>query len=158
MENIKMQGVKLSYLRSKLAFVNDTGELLDVSISTHKTKRSLEANAYCWHLINQIASALNESKERVYEGMLFDYGVTYEAIIKHGVNPKAFDYFKYKNTIKLNGKEADVYRVAVGSSKYNTKEMATFIDGIIQEAINLDIQVLNNDEIKNLKGNWGNEQ
>lgn len=157
MEEVKLYGVKMGYLKSKLAFVNDNGELLDVVISPHKKHRSLNANAYCWVLINDIANVLHESKEQVYRRMLFDYGYTYEAIVKTNVKPEVFDYYEYKGRITLKGQEADVYRVAMGSSKYDTRQMSNLIDGIIHEAQNLEITTLPNEEIEKIKGKWSNE-
>ena len=43
-------------------------------IKEYKQKRSLNANAYCWVLINKIANILRKSKEEVYLQMLIDYG------------------------------------------------------------------------------------
>ena len=43
-------------------------------IKEYRKKRSLDANAYCWKLIGDIADALRTSKEEVYRLMLKRYG------------------------------------------------------------------------------------
>ena len=43
-------------------------------IKEHKEKRSLNANAYMWVLINEIANKVRLSKEEVYLNMLKSYG------------------------------------------------------------------------------------
>ena len=42
----------------------------------------------------------------------------------------------------------------VGSSKYNTKEMASFIDGIITECKELDIDTDTPEQIARFKERW----
>ena len=41
-----------------------------------------------------------------------------------------------------------------GTSSYNTKQMANFIDYVVEEAKNLDIETLPPDEIERLKNLW----
>ena len=43
-------------------------------IKEYKQKRSLNANAYMWVLINEIANKVHLSKEEVYLNMLKSYG------------------------------------------------------------------------------------
>ena len=49
-------------------------ELLDIEAKKHREKRSLDANAYCWKIITEIADILRKSKDEVYEDKLFEYG------------------------------------------------------------------------------------
>ena len=41
----------------------DPQKMLDVKIETYKARRSLDANAYCWALIGQIAAEVGKRKE-----------------------------------------------------------------------------------------------
>jgi hypothetical protein len=43
---------------------------------------------------------------------------------------------------ELNGKTFTHYRLIIGSSEYDTKQMAQFIDGIVSEAKELGIETL----------------
>ena len=45
-------------------------EEIDVDLSEHKEKRSLNANAYAWFLIGKIADALRIGKDEAYLNML----------------------------------------------------------------------------------------
>lgn len=49
-------------------------ETKEYEIKEHKKKRSLNANAYYWVLVNKIADALNQSKEYIHLCMLKQYG------------------------------------------------------------------------------------
>ena len=45
-------------------------EMKEYEIKEHKPKRSLNANAYYWVLVNKIADTLNQSKEFIHMSML----------------------------------------------------------------------------------------
>ena len=48
---------------------------IDVEIKEHKEKRSLNANAYCWVLIQQIADEIRSTKEDVYKKFIREKGI-----------------------------------------------------------------------------------
>ena len=128
----------------------------EYEINEHKRKQSLNANAYCWVLITKIASKIRKSKEDVYMQMLKDYGT--EDIISVKDNVDIGNYVKYYEPIgesKINDKSFIHYRVYKGSSQYNTEEMSILIDGVVQEAMQLDIETMTPREIVELKGRWG---
>lgn len=127
-------------------------------LKEYKEKRSLNANAYAWVLITQIGNILRKSKEEIYLQMLKDYGQQELVSVLSSINPK--DYFKYYEKVgssMLNGKEITHYRIFKGTSEYNTKEMSIFIDGVVQEAEQLDIETKTPEEIERLKMMWNNE-
>lgn len=117
-------------------------------IKEHKEKRSLSQNAYAWKLITELANVLRKSKEDMYLQMLKDYGQSEIISITSDVNPMG--YFKYYEPIGkgvINNKEFTHYRIYKGSSEFDTKEMTIFIDGIIQECKQQDIETLTPEEI-----------
>lgn len=121
-------------------------------IKEYRQKRSLNANAYCWALIGEIADVLRKSKEDVYLAMLRDYGQSEIISVRSDIN--IIGYFKYYEkfgTGTVNGKEFTHYKVYKGSSEFDTREMSIFIDGVIQEAQALDIQTLTPTQIAELK-------
>ena len=124
-------------------------------VKEHKFKRSLNANAYAWQLIGQMADVLLNDKEGIYIMMLKRYGQS--EIISVLEDADISDYVKYYEILGesvLNGKNFIHYRIYKGSSQYNTKEMAVLIDGIVSEAKELGIETLPPDEIKRLKDMW----
>lgn len=117
-----------------------------------KVKRSLTSNAYCWVIINKMANVLRKSKEEVYMQMLVDYGQS--EIVSLKANIKIEGYFKYYNLMGesvLNGNLFKHYKIYKGTSEYNSSEMSIFIDGVVQEARNLEIETMTPDEIKRLE-------
>lgn len=134
---------------------------VDVLIKKHRRLRSLDANAYAWVLISKIAQKMDPplDKQEVYLLMLRRYGQggqvsiqtsQFESVIRE------FDYHKVIGHSTANGREFTHADVLVGSSKYNTQEMATLIDGIIQEAQDLDIDTDTPEQIRQFKERWKN--
>lgn len=131
-------------------------EKLTLKVGKFREKRSLNANNYAWHLINEIGNATRQSKEDVYRNMLEKYGQT--AMMSVRADVPALKFFKYGEEIgegTVNGKLFKHYRVYRGSSEYDTLEMSIFIDGIVGEAEDLGIQTMTPDQIANLKNLWG---
>lgn len=130
---------------------------LSIKVDKHREKRSIDANALCWKLCTEIANILRLSKEEVYLQMLKDYGQSSISFLEKGKNPKL--YFKYYEEIEdaygKNGKLYTFYKVYAGSSGYNTQEMSILLDGIVEEAKQLDIPVWSKKEIELVKERWG---
>lgn len=124
-------------------------------IKEKKNKRSLNANAYAWVLITQMAEKINSSKEEVYLDMLRNYGQVLLVPLTPGMNPSGyFKYYDFFEKGKLNGKECDWYKVYKGSSEYDTKEMSVLIEGIVYEAKQLDIETLEEYKLDKLIEEW----
>lgn len=117
-----------------------------------KKHRSKSQNAYCWELIVKIANKINKSKEEVYLQMLKDYGQSQIVSMVSNINPVG--YFKYYEKIGtgfVNDKEFTHYKIFKGSSEYNTNEMKILIDGVIQEAEQLGIPTISDEEIMKMR-------
>lgn len=128
-------------------------------IKEYKQKRSLNANAYMWVLINEIANKVHLSKEEVYLNMLKSYGQSTVISLLSSIDYNGF--FKYYEVIGssvLNNKEFTHIKVFKGSSEYNTLEMSILIDGVIHECTVLEIPTISDEEIERLKGSWKNEE
>lgn len=127
-------------------------------IKEYRERRSLNANSYAWVLIGKIGNKLRKSKEEVYLQMLKDYGQSEIVSILSSINPSGFfKYYEKVGTGIINNKEFTHYKIFKGSSEYNTLEMSILIDGIVQEAQQLDIETKTPDEIERLKRMWKNE-
>ena len=103
-------------------------------------------------MITEIGNVLRKSKEEVYLQMLKDYGQSEIIVILSSVNPHG--YFKYYDKIRdviIKGNQFTQYKIYKGSSEFDSKEMSIFLDGIIQECKQLDIEVLTPDEISRLE-------
>jgi len=136
-----------------------SGEDLDIEIDKHRDRRSQNANSYAWVLITQIAEKMypTMSKEEVYHEMLKRYGQGTSISVLTSKLPEVkreLDHFEEIGTGTINGKKFTHLRIWIGSSKYNTKEMSILLDGIVQEAKELDIETLTPDELKKMAEAW----
>ena len=137
--------------------ITENDKLLSVEIKPHRNRRSLDANAYMWVLLDKIAEVLHTSKDELYIQMLDRYGVFTHTIVK----PEAVEMFKLQwrtvrelGEVTVNGKPGVQLQCYFGSSTYDTKQMAKLIDGIVSEAKELDIETLPPDEVEALKSLW----
>ena len=132
------------------------GREVSVEIKKWHERRSLSANAYAWVLIGKIAESMRPplNKGEVYIEMLKRYGqggiVTVQKEKADEVL-RAFDYYIHKGEGEVNGKSFHHLMVYVGSSKYNTAEMALFIEGIVSEAKELGIETMTPQELACLR-------
>ena len=114
---------------------------VSVEIKQAKKHRSLDANAYCWVLIDKIAEKTGLRKTDVYRHAIKEIGGVSDTIC---VMDKAVDRLREgweKNGI---GWQTDVLPSKVsgctnvvlyyGSSVYDTKQMSELISSLIQEA------------------------
>lgn len=128
-------------------------KILTLEVKQYREKRSLNANNYAWKLITDIANELRASKDEIYLLMLKRYGQSSKIDLRADIEPSR--YFDYYQRIETKG-EYITYFVCVGSSKYNSYEMAVFIDGIISECKLLGIPTETPDEIERIKSLWQN--
>ena len=136
-------------------------DLVEVAVNKYRKKRSLDANAYAWVLMTKIAEKQGISKDEVYEQMLQAYPRCFEdengyvaITVKHEVDMSKVEghWLRYKES--KDGKFVS-YLMLRGSSDYNTKEMAHFIDMIIYEAKEYDIETMTPNQIEEMKAKWG---
>jgi hypothetical protein len=131
-------------------------------IKQKKERRSLNANAYCWLLIGEIAEKLNLPNDAVYEMMIQRYSKAYTHII---VKPEAAEQTKatlraahiyaYEiGDIEVNSKDGIQLQLFWGSSTFDTKQMARLIDGVVSEAKELGIETATPAEIARYKEEW----
>lgn len=133
-------------------------EKLNIIAKKYRQKRSLDANAYAWVLMQKIAEAIQSDKWTVYLDMLQKYSREFTFVI---CKEKAVDALKelYRTCIDLgevtvNGTKGHQIQVFFGSSTFDTKAMSVFIDGIVSECKDLDIDTVTPDELERMKSLW----
>ena len=120
----------------KELFKLDTSKKYLVEIKEPKSKRSLEQNKLLWLLIHKIAKATYQDDMDVYcsalerADALSDYVIT--AIDMENSLRKSFRGVRFLRMQEVNGRECFVYKVYLGSSKMNTKEMTELLDIVYQ--------------------------
>ena len=172
---MELTGMLMSTHGSLVSFkVNEnTGDLfntfgkcpkLRITVDRYRGKRSLDANNYAWKLMSEMADILRTSKEAVYELMLTRYGtnatddegnlITISVPSKVDIR-NADIHCAFMGKGYVGDKEFNHFRIIKGSSMYDTLEMSRFIDGIVSEAKELEIETATPDELRQMKERWG---
>lgn len=124
-------------------------------VKPYRQKRSLNANAYAWVLINEMANRLRTSKDEVYQEMLKRYGQSKVISVLSEIDISRFvKYYEEIGKGHVEGKEFTHYRCYIGSSEYDSREMAILIDGIVDEAQELGIDTLPTTAVERMKALW----
>lgn len=141
--------------------INDISscEKLNIRAVKYRNKRSLDANAYMWVLLQKMADKLHRDKWGIYLEMLGRYGVFTHIIVKPHVVEKVKNEWrtvKELGEVCVNGTTGIQLQCYFGSSTYDTKEMSVLIDGVVSEARELGIETLPPEELERMKAQWGN--
>lgn len=128
-----MVGTKLQGI-SYLANIKEDNKLYE--IKEYKTKRSLEQNKMLWKLIHLIAKKTYQDDMDVYVAILEQADAKSDYIIAmpetENELKKNFRAVKFIRQQIVNKTTMNVYKVYIGSSKMNTKEMTELLDIAIQ--------------------------
>lgn len=127
-----------------------------------RQRRSLDANAYAWVLIDQIAEKISLSPMDVYRNAVRDTGGVseppelvelkdLERYMREWVDGHLGRQLKIFPGYELG--HVNVIRVH-GSSDYDTAQMARLIDGLVQDAEALGIETKDPGEIESLLNSW----
>ncbi len=115
-------------------------------VKEKKTTRSLQQNKLLWELIHKIAKQQNQEDMEVYCALLERADAKSEYIITatemEEALRKTFRGVKFIRKQLVNSKECNIYKVYLGSSKMNTKEMTELLDITIQLCSELEIPTL----------------
>ena len=134
---------------------------VDFEIKKHRKKRSLDANAYAWVLMDKIASKLSLSKIEVYRESIRDIGgvsqivcVQDEAVdkLRQGWERHGLGWQTDTMPSKIEGCTNVV--LYYGSSMYDTKQMSVLVDKIVQDAKELGIETDTPEQIERYKSEW----
>lgn len=140
-------------------------EKFAAQIKRFRKKRSLDANAYYWVLVGEIAKAIGSTDIETHNWLLMDYGEpmrTADGDLKYILMRDDADYMRsidthVRPTDVVENRNGVTYRWFIqmkGSRFYDTAEMARLIDGTVQEAKELGIETLTPDQLEEIKQKW----
>lgn len=140
-------------------------ELLSIEIKKYRARRSLDANAYCWVLIDKIAENQGVTKEEVYREAIRSIGGNSQIVcVQNEAVEKLCEYWR-RNGI---GWQTDTFPSKIesctnvilyyGSSVYDTKQMSLLLENLIQDCKALGIQTETPEMIEKMKSLWENEE
>ena len=136
--------------------------LYDLEVREHRQKRSLDANAYCWVLINKIADAMRITPKEIYRQAIQNIGGNYEIIpIKEEAAERFSQIWESQGLgwpcVDMGKSKIQGYRnlrAYYGSSTYDTRQMSMLIDNLVQDCKALDIETLPPEKLALLMEGW----
>jgi hypothetical protein len=146
-----------SSIYPELVKIKDISKL-KITVQKFREKRSLDANAYLWVMLQKMAESLLTDKWTLYLRMLRTYGQFTYIVAK----PAAVEAIKKQwreceevGEIEVNGSKAVQMLCYYGSSTYDTIQMSKLIDGVVSECKDLDIETIPPEELRKMKERWG---
>ena len=130
-------------------------------LKEYREKRSLDANAYFWRLLDELAISLGEPKEDLYLryvkecGPFRDFTLSEEeagtfrtawSMLGTGWPTEQVDYAEDGDRL--------VIRAYYGSSTYNTKQMSRLIDSVVADCKAVGIETLPPEKLAAMKEDW----
>lgn len=137
------------------------GKDVEVTIKRHRKKRSLDANAYAWVLMDKLAAAVGRPKMEIYKDAVLEVGGNTDIVC---VQNRAVD--KLRESWSKNGagwltetmpsKIEGCTNVILyyGSSSFDTAQMSRLIDNLVQDCIAVGIETMPPDKLNALLEGW----
>lgn len=135
---------------------------VEIQIKKARKHRSLEANAYAWMMIDQIAAKQHIKKTEVYRKAVLDIGGVSETVLVPTEKAQRMrEWWEAKGigwqAVELaSDAEGWTYLTCyVGSSECDTEQMSGLIDSLIQDAESLGIPTISPKEELEMLRKWG---
>jgi hypothetical protein len=142
----------------------DETKAWDVTVTKHRVKRSLDANAYFWKLCDELSSRLHEGTNEIYQMYVKNVGGNSEIVcVKDEAVGTLIRVWESKGlgwrteTMPSKLKGCTNVILFYGSSAFDTAQMSRLIDLAVQDCITLGIPTKNPEELEKLIQEWGLE-
>ena len=140
-------------------------EKLAIEIKKYRKKRSLDANAYAWVLMDKLSAKTGVIKTELYRNYIKEIGGNSDIVcVKNEALEKLCEGWEHNGigwqTDTMPSKIDGCTNVILyyGSSTYDTEQMKRLIDNIIQDCEEQGIQVETPEEISNMLSLWATER
>lgn len=134
---------------------------VDIEIKKHSKRRSLDANALAWALIDQIAAKTKIKKSEVYRNAIRDIGGVSDIVCVQNV---AVEKLVKGWEAHGSGWQAEIVPSKIpncsnvtlyyGSSVYDSRQMAALIDSLLQDCEALGIPTRSQQEVEKSLELW----
>lgn len=145
--------------------IADLEELKDselrLIVKKWRKKRSLDANAYFWVLLDKLAVVLKIPKDELYRGYVRNIGGNNETIcVQNKAVDRLIDGWQHNGTgwisdtseSKIEG--CTNITLYYGSSTYDTEQMSRLIDAVVQDCKAVGIETMTPQELEQMLGAW----
>ena len=136
--------------------------LYDCEIKEHREKRSLDANAYAWVLMDKLAEATHIPKEDIYREAIRNIGGNTETVCAKVTAADKLRSCWSRNglgwlTETLESKLPGCVNIILyyGSSTYDTEQMSRLIDNLVADCKALGIETLPPEKLAAMTQEWG---
>lgn len=140
--------------------------LYDMDVKEHRKKRSLDANAMLWSLINQMSVVLRIPPDEIYQGYIPDVG---DNFTWHPERPETVKQFSDGWCRGHIGRMVDdvgpcrlpdlrgyrLLKCYYGSSEYDVPTFSRLLDLVIQDCKNIGIETISERERSLFLEEWG---
>lgn len=139
-----------------------SGKDVDVTVKPYRRKRSLDANAYAWTLIDKLASHMGITKEEIYRDAIRKIGGVSETVcvkaeaadmLCEGWTHNGLGWQCERVQSKLKGCVNVI--LYYGSSVYDTGQMSHLIEQLIEDCHAIGLETKSHEEIASLLAEWG---
>lgn len=137
------------------------GKAYECTIKEHRPRRSLDANAYAWVLMDKLASKIGIPKTEIYRNVIREIGGNSDTVcvlesaadkLIEGWSKNGIGWTAEKGKSKIDGcVNVTLY---FGSSTYDSKQMSRLIDLVVSECKDNGIETLTPFELDALKERW----
>lgn len=139
-------------------------EKVTLEIRKWRPKRSLDANAYCWTLMDKLAEKLSLTKAEVYRQCVMDIGGNSETVcVKNAAVKKICEGWRHNGlgwmTETYPSKIEGCTNVVLyyGSSVYDSRQMSLLIDRVVELCKDQGIDTQTPDQLADMLSLWGRE-
>lgn len=159
----KTNKAKITFLFDNKECLQQAEELQDTKLTVEAKKwykkRSKDANAYLWVLIEKLSQKLNMSRIEVYKKHIYEAGKYQELGMPEEAMKRFSEIWSHNGLGWFCEKSVNEYGEIIlkaynGSSTYNTKEMTRLIDSVVQDCKEQNIETKTPAEIKSLLEQW----
>lgn len=135
--------------------------LMDVDIKKHRQKRSLDANAYCWVLLDKLADATGIKKTDIYRSLIREIGGNSTCVcvqdaalddLRIGWQRNGIGWIAEPFPSKIEG--CTNLCLYYGSSTYDTRQMSKLIDLVVEECKAQGIETMPPEQLSALLSHW----
>ena len=133
----------------------------DYELVPRQRRRSLDANAYLWVLLDKLAAAMNMPKLDLYKQEIRDVGGNSDIVCLQERAADAFErawqgrgagWITERTTSKLPGCVNII--CYYGSSVFDVQTMSRLLNNVVQDCMNCGIETMPDDELRALLGAW----
>ena len=145
-----------------LGFLENKKEgIYQAELKPFRHKRSLDANAYCWVLLDKLSVAMKRPKVELYRSFIPDIGGNCTAVtipkqeaeaLRRGWERDGLGWVTEEMKCVYPGYTTVLFYT--GSSDYDSAQMSRLIDLVVQECKAQGIETMTPEQLLRLKENW----